>query len=195
MQFELLRKTHRLSAITLLSFIFFHFINHLSGALGAEVHIMVMNALRKVYHFWPVEVILLLSCLVQIASGILLAWNRRSDKRPFAWLQLASGLYLGCFLVYHVRAVMLGRYVSNIDTNFHFAAWGVKNYPAMVFFIPYYGLSIVAVFVHLACVHFTKMSKSIDRPAPLKQIKIQANGIIMVGIFLAAAIITILIIR
>jgi succinate dehydrogenase/fumarate reductase cytochrome b subunit len=72
-------------------------------------------------------------------------------------LQVLSGLYLSFFLFYHIRAVMLGRYVWNVETDFHFAAWGVKNSPADWFFIPYYSLSVLCVFIHIACVHRQKM--------------------------------------
>ncbi|AYB35105.1 hypothetical protein D4L85_32980 [Chryseolinea soli] len=70
---------------------------------------------------------------------------------------MISGLYLSFFLFYHIRAVMLGRFVWNTETDFHFAAWGVKNSPADRFFIPYYSLSVLCVFIHVACVHRQKV--------------------------------------
>lgn len=131
--------------------------NHLCAWGGADVHIHVMKLFRAVYRFPPVEAILLLSALVQIVSGPLLVWKKQVTKNGYDILQVASGLYLSFFLFYHIRAVMLGRFVWNVETDFHFAAWGVKNSPADRFFIPYYSFSILCVFIHLACVHRKKL--------------------------------------
>ena len=185
------RRIHRTSAFVLLSFIFFHLINHLAGVAGADVHISVMKSLRTVYRFAPVEALLLMSCLVQITSGLYVAWSARSQKGRVVKLQIISGLYLGLFLVNHVGAVLLGRFSWNVETDFHFAAWGVKNYPAMIFFIPYYGLSIIALFTHVACVHYNKMVKlHVGHTPPYRRVRIQAGSIVIVGVVLAATVIT-----
>jgi len=157
MNADRLKKIHRASGLVLATFFFFHIINHLSALWGADVHIRVMKLFRMVYRFPPVEILLLLSTVVQVISGLAVAWKKGFRKNVYDMMQVLSGLYLSFFLFYHIRAVMLGRYVWNVETDFHFAAWGVKNSPADRFFIPYYSLSVLCVFIHLACVHRQKM--------------------------------------
>jgi hypothetical protein len=157
MNADRLKKIHRVSGLTLATFFFFHIINHLSALWGADVHICVMKLFRTVYRFPPIEVLLLLSAVVQVISGLMMAWKKGFRKNVYDVMQVLSGLYLSFFLFYHIRAVMLGRYVWNVETDFHFAAWGVKNSPADRFFIPYYSLSVICVFLHVACVHRQKM--------------------------------------
>lgn len=197
MRHEYLRRTHRSSALILAAFLFFHLINHLMGIGGADLHIRVMSVLRTVYRFWFVEAILLTSCVVQIASGLMLAWAKRTERQFFSRLQIVSGLYLSFFIVFHVRAVLMGRFVWNVDTDFHFAAWGVKNYPSMIFFVPYYGLSIAALFAHLASVHYSKMigSSGSGEVGRTRQVRWQAAAIIFAGLCMAVTVVTILAIK
>jgi hypothetical protein len=157
MNTERIKKMHRISGLMLATFFFFHIINHLGALWGADAHIRVMKLFRMVYRFPPIEVLLLLSAVVQMISGLMVAWKKGFRKNGYDVLQVLSGLYLSFFLFYHIRAVMLGRYVWNVETDFHFAAWGVKNSPADRFFIPYYSFSVLCVFIHVACVHRQKM--------------------------------------
>jgi hypothetical protein len=154
---ERLKKIHRFSGLVLAIFFLFHVINHLCAWGGADMHIRVMKIFRTVYRFPPVEVLLLLSAVVQVISGLTMACKKGFRRDAYDVLQVVSGLYLSFFLFYHIRAVMLGRYVWNAETDFHFAAWGVKNSPADRFFIPYYSLSVLCVFIHVACVHRQKI--------------------------------------
>lgn len=157
MNLERLKRIHRISGLVLATFFFFHVINHLCAWWGADAHIRVMKLFRVVYRFPPVEILLLASALVQVVSGPILVWKKGFRKNAYDILQVSSGLYLSFFLFYHIRAVMLGRYAWNTETDFHFAAWGVKNSPADQFFIPYYSLSVLSVFIHVACVHRQKI--------------------------------------
>ena len=78
-------------------------------------------------------------------------------KKPvYKVIQILSGLYLSFFMIYHLRAVLLGRYQWNAETDFYFAAGVANRYPEKLFFIPYYSLSLICVFAHIACVHYIK---------------------------------------
>jgi hypothetical protein len=194
MNIERLKKIHRYSGIVLATFFLFHIANHLFAWGGADMHIRVMNVFRQVYRFPPVEVILLLSVLIQVVAGLILVWQKGFRKDIYDLLQVISGLYLSFFLLFHVRAVLLGRYSWNVETDFHFAAWGVKNHPADLFFIPYYSLSVLCVFIHLACVHRQKMlvlaETSTGIAASQFQITRQARVIIAMGVVVTALILT-----
>jgi hypothetical protein len=181
------RKIHRYSGITLSIFFLFHTVNHLFAWGGANAHIKVMNLFRIVYRFPPVEAVILLSALIQLASGPVLVWKKSVKKNVYSILQICSGLYLSFFLFYHIRAVMLGRHVWQVETDFHFAAWGVKNSPADRFFIPYYSMSILCVFIHIACIHREKLlnnvspntSSNIQRASQIQAITIMLFGAIV----------------
>lgn len=152
-----LKKLHRYAGIVLAIFFLFHVINHLCALGGADSHIRVMAIFRKIYRFPPIEGVVLLAAFIQVIVGLVLVWKKRMERNFVEVLQMASGLYLSFFLFYHIRAVMLGRYVWNVETDFHFAAAGLKSSADFYFFLPYYSLSIVSVFIHLACVHHRKM--------------------------------------
>jgi succinate dehydrogenase/fumarate reductase cytochrome b subunit len=152
-----LRAIHRATGITIAVFFIFHIVNHLFALGGAAWHIRVMNVFRVVYRFPPVEFVLLLAVLTQWLTGLSLLWKKGFRKNLFDVLHAVSGLYLSFFFLIHIGAVMMGRYSWHVETDFHFAASGVKNSPSNYFFLPYYSLSVLSVFVHIACVHRQKM--------------------------------------
>ena len=73
------------------------------------------------------------------------------------WLQAGSGAYLVFFFLNHVGAVLLGRGVLHLDTNFYFAAAGFHVPPFPFFFAPYYFLAVLALFTHLGCAFYWQL--------------------------------------
>jgi hypothetical protein len=147
-----LHRLHRIGACVIAVFLLGHLFNHLLAARGIEAHLSFMRASRHLYRQPLVEALLLVCVLGQVASGAWLVRRRWRTRRDAAGvLQLASGTYLAFFLAVHVAAVLVGRTVFGLNTNFYFAAAGLQLTPYRFFFIPYYFLAIVAVFAHLAC--------------------------------------------
>jgi hypothetical protein len=100
--------------------------------------------------------------LVQMFSGLQLFLSKRKTiKIGFEKLHVFSGLYLAAFLVIHVSAVLAGRFILSLDTNFYFGAAGLNSFPVNLFFIPYYGFAILSFFGHVAAIHHSKMMNSI----------------------------------
>lgn len=186
---EQLKKVHRFSGILMAGFILLHLFNHLFALGGPIIHQEVMRTLRKVYRFPPIEIALLLAVSLQIISGPVLIWKNRRQKDRYKWLQIVSGLYLAFFLCYHISAVMLGRYKWNVETDYHFAASVVKYGAQKIFFIPYYMLSVIAVFVHVACVHREKLMEKQTGSNVIVRANTQARIIMLTGIFMAVWII------
>ena len=148
----LLRVVHRTSAVLLALFACVHLANHLVALSGVAAHIALMETLRVVYRHRLVEAVLLSCVALQVGSGgwlVLQRWKQR--KGQMAWLQAASGAYLAFFLLVHVSAVLFGRSVLGLDTNFYFAAAGFHVPPYPYFFAPYYFLAVLALFTHLGC--------------------------------------------
>jgi len=153
-----LRKLHIYSALLLTAFAVVHIVNHLVGIVGVEAHLAFMHTFRLVYRMPVVEAILLVAVAFQICSGIIFVvrgWKRR--KGFIHWLQLGSGAYLAFFFLNHVGAVLFGRTVLNLDTNFYFAAAGFHVEPFQFFFAPYYFLGVLALFCHLACALYWRL--------------------------------------
>jgi succinate dehydrogenase/fumarate reductase cytochrome b subunit len=149
---ELPRRLHRFAAILTGLYVLAHLANHLIALGGVDAHIAFMQAVRKITRVPAVEALLLAGVAVQAASGLRLLWRRRGQRRLFFdRLQALSGAYLGFFLAVHVTSVLFGRAVLRLDTNFYFAAAGLQVKPYPLFFMPYYGLAVAALFVHLAC--------------------------------------------
>lgn len=184
-----LKKLHHLSGIVIASFLLLHITNHLFALGGPQLHIAVMNLFRHVYRFPPVEILLLICVAFQIVSGVILVFKKGILKQPYYVLvQIFSGLYLSFFMIYHVRAVMLGRFVWNANTDFYFAAGVANRYPEKLFFIPYYSLSLVCVFAHISCVHYIKriemlnnISDTVSVELCRKKYKRETTGICIAG--------------
>lgn len=157
-----LRTLHRTSAILIAVFAFLHIANHLVGLGGVAAHIAFMDTARLVYRNLAVEIVLLLCVAFQVGSGLTLAlrgWRQRRGFLP--WLQALSGAYLSFFLFVHVSAILSGRALLKLDTNFYFAAAGFHVPPYPFFFVPYYFLAVVALFTHLGCaVYWQVQSRS-----------------------------------
>jgi succinate dehydrogenase/fumarate reductase cytochrome b subunit len=147
-----LRIIHKCSALVIVAFAFLHITNHLVSLISIQSHIAFMDLARKIYRQPIVEGLLLLCVAFQATSGLWLVIRGWKQRRGFvAWLQAISGGYLACFLVVHVGAVLYGRTILQLDTNFYFAAVGLHVPPNQLFFVPYYFLAVVALFTHLAC--------------------------------------------
>lgn len=147
-----LRKLHALSAIFVTAFVCLHIANHLVALAGASSHITFMEAARVVYRQPAVELAILFAVAFQIPSGlsfVVRGWRKRHGLVP--WLQAISGAYLAVFLIIHVSAILFGRTVLHLDTNFYYAAAGFHVEPYQLFFAPYYFLAVVALFIHLGC--------------------------------------------
>lgn len=150
-----IRRIHYISGITLSVFIFFHLLNHLFALCGPDAHIAVMEKFRKIYRHPVVETLLFAAVIFQVVTGVRLLILHKACTLAEK-LQIWSGLYLSLFLVIHVGAVVAGRYIFNLDTNFYFAAAGMNYFPATLLFLPYYSLSVVAIFFHISAIHFLK---------------------------------------
>ncbi|MFL0352634.1 hypothetical protein [Xanthomarina sp. GH4-25] len=180
-----IKKLHYFSGIILSIFVGFHLFNHLYSLFGSNAHIELMEKLRIVYRNVFAETILLLSVAVQIITGVKLFSKKRGTASGFfEKLHIWSGLYLAFFLVIHVSAILSGRLILNLDTNFYFGVAGLNIFPLSLFFIPYYGLAIFSFFGHVAAVHFKIMKLRIFGMLPNKQ----AYFILIIGIFVAIAI-------
>ena len=143
----LLRRIHRGSALLLGGFVLLHLANHAAGLISQDAHRSVQLALRWLYQGW-LEPVLLVSCAVQIATGLRLVWLRRSSLGRIA-TQAFSGMYLALFLGIHLFAVMQARW-SGVETDLAFAAAGMHAGAWAYFFAPYYGLAVFAFGLHIS---------------------------------------------
>jgi hypothetical protein len=149
MTLQRIKHIHRASSIVLALFICFHLFNHLALAAGSDVHLLVMSGLRTLYRGWLGETLLLACVLAQVFTGVTLAQPHLSRLISHRNWQVMSGLYLSVFFTVHVFAILWARWSLGLDTNLWFGAAGFHVWPWMLFFIPYYGLAIIAFATHL----------------------------------------------
>lgn len=165
-------KIHYISGLTITIFIGLHLFNHFCSIFGVDKHIEIMNVLRHFYRNIVIETILLLAVFVQIISGLkLFKTNRKTTTSPFEKLHIWSGLYLAFFFIIHLSAVLGGRLILELDTNFYFGVAGLNSFPLNLFFIPYYGLAILSFFGHVASIHSKKMKSNNLNLTPKQQAK------------------------
>lgn len=176
-----LKKLHYYSAFIIVIFVGLHLFNHIFSILGADRHIEIMNTLRPFYRNIFIEIILLGAVFVQIFSGVKLFRNNlKTSNSFFDKLQVWSGLYLAIFFVIHLSAVMGGRILMHLDTNFYFGVAGLNTFPIYFFFVPYYGLAITSFFGHIASVHNKKCNRNILWMSP----NAQSKAILFLGLSL-----------
>ncbi len=178
-------RIHHIAGLVITAFVLIHLFNHLCSLTGVDNHIKVMQALRPFYRNLVAEAILLFAVLVQITSGAkLLVKKRKNATSFFDKLQVWSGFYLLFFFVFHIGAVLMGRWILNLDTNIYFGAAGLNTFPYVLFFLPYYGLAILSFFGHIAAIHSLKMKNDLLGINPIKQ----AYLIFILGIILSLLI-------
>lgn len=180
-----INKLHFISGLIITVFIALHLFNHFCSIFGANKHIEIMNVLRLFYRNIFIETILLVVVLTQIFSGItLFRANRKNAKSSIEQIYIWTGLYLAIFLIIHLSAVLGGRYLLHLDTNFYFGVAGINSFPLNLFFIPYYLLAIFSFFGHIAVIHINKMKLDLLNLTP----KQQAKAIFIFGLILTIII-------
>ncbi len=118
-----------------------------------------------------------------MALGLILVIRRGRPRGGWAWLQALSGLYLVFFLTQHIAAVFWARSAfAPFDTNVYWAAAVASRPPLSLYFIPYYGLAIMAVFAHIAAALHFRQAHSMPR---LPNITLGAGVLISVLILAA----------
>lgn len=171
-------KTHRISGLLISFFIGLHLFNHCWSILGADKHIELMTTLRHLYRNIFVEAILFIAIATQVYSGIkLFRENRKLAKSFFDKLHIWTGFYLAIFFTIHLGAVLGGRYILKLDTNFYFGVVGINSFPFNLFFIPYYGIAIFSFFGHIASIHIKKVKRNFLGLTP----NYQAKTILIIG--------------
>jgi hypothetical protein len=173
-----MRRIHYFSGIVLSIFIGMHLCNHAWGILGIDRHIALMDSFRAIYRNTIGELLLLAAVLAQAITGLgLVRKLRGTPKTTWDKLHIGSGLYLAFFLLLHTSAVLMGRIVLHLDTNFYFGAAGINTFPLSLFFVPYYILAVMSMATHIASVHRKKVSRNLLGLSPQRQ----AVGIVLVG--------------
>lgn len=146
------RAVHRSSALLLFGFALLHLVNHVVGVGGVVAHQNFMDAARWIYRTPIAEPILVVAIAAQVATGAHLIWQRWG-LRTGVWprLQAISGAYLAFYLVNHTVSVLTSRWILGLESDFYLAASVLTAMPLPLFFAPYYGLGVLALFVHIAC--------------------------------------------
>lgn len=181
-----IKRLHYLSAIILMVFAMLHLCNHLCSLHSVKLHIQVTHWLRYIYRNPIIETLLMLSCVFQAYSGIRLIKQRKETfVGTFERIRLYSSVYLAFFIIAHPIAIWVGRLYLRVDTNFYFGAAVLNIKPYPVFYAPYYLLGILALFGHLAAVHYAQMQQHVSKNTA----RTQSWAIILLAFFIGIAII------
>ncbi|WP_298324409.1 hypothetical protein [Asticcacaulis sp.] len=153
---------HKVSAGFVFAFLCLHMANHFVGLQGLDTHIAFMAVARMVYRHPVVEMVVLLAFLVQILTGWALAREIWAKKKDFVHqLQAASGTYIAFFVLTHVAFIFYVRQLLAVDSDIYVIVAGLMQTGWMYALIPYYGLAIFALFVHMGCILFDIFKKTL----------------------------------
>ncbi len=128
-------------------FVFAHLINTWLAAFGARTYDGVQEALRQVYQFAPLEVLLLAAAAVHAVIGIV-RWVQeppRTLSKRARWHR-RSAVFLLVFIVGHVAAVRGVPMLYDVFPQFAGLAWSMQFAP--YYFYPYYFLLGLAGLYH-----------------------------------------------
>ena len=147
------RKLHRITGLILVAFVLMHMATHLSGLWGIDAYNATQAKLRLVYRNQLVEPLLFLAIAVQVGSGLRLIFTgfRRRWAHKWGRVQTLSALIFLLFILQHMSAMILARWVEGLDTNFYWPASVMNGPPFTYYFVPYYFFGVSALFVHLGC--------------------------------------------
>ena len=148
------RVVHGLTAAILILYVSFHIINHLFGLVGPDAHAAVMKIGRVVYRSRVGEPILVGAMVLQVSTGLYLAWYWSAAPQGFhRTYQVASGAYLSIYILGHMNSVFIyARRFLGIPTDWNFAigaptglihdAWNIR-------LLPHYALGVFFVLSHI----------------------------------------------
>lgn len=149
------RVVHGLTAAILAVYVLFHVTNHLFGLIGPDAHAAVMKLGRVVYRSQVGEPLLIAAMLLQIGTGLYLAWRWSAAPQSLhRTIQVASGAYLSLFILGHMNSVFIyARTFLGIPTDWDFAigaptglihdVWNIR-------LLPHYALGVFFVLTHIA---------------------------------------------
>ena len=151
-----LRVAHGISALVIIGiFLALHITNHLTGLVGPSTYDAVMTIFRHVYRTEVLQPLLVTLFLFQIGTGLYLVWRHTaapSDR--FRTFQIASGVYLACYVLGHMNSVFIfARTYLGIDTGWNFATGapaGLIKDPWNIRLVPYDWLGVFFVLSHIA---------------------------------------------
>ena len=151
------KQAHRRLAAFLCLFLALHFAAHIAALDGVGAQNAVMRAGRLIYRHPVIEPLLILGFACQIALGVMLLKTIGHRKRRDFWhyAQFISGVVMVAFIIAHISAALMARWIGGIDTNFYWPAGTLIIAPLKYGFMPYYAAAVVALVTHLiAALHF-----------------------------------------
>lgn len=148
-----LKGLHRWNGAIVVLFTTMHFTTHLSGIWGIDNYNTTQAFFRQIYQHPILEPIFIASVALQVLWGtwLLVCMVRRGLRGPWQKTQAFSGAVLVFFIVQHVLAFAITRWLQGLDTNFYWPASVLSQQPFATYFLPYYVAGVCALFVHLAC--------------------------------------------
>ncbi|EGF91988.1 putative membrane protein [Asticcacaulis biprosthecium C19] len=180
-----MERIHKLSAAFVFAFLCLHFANHFAGLLGVEFHIQFMQTLRALYYVPVVEYAVLAAFAIQILTGLPLIWEIWTEKKDIIHqFQAASGAVMTLFILTHIGAVLVGRHVLHLDTNFHFAAAGLMSPQWKPVFLGYYGAGVFSLFLHFGCIAYDIFKKANKPVAWLMLLAVSGAGAYVIWLLL-----------
>lgn len=143
----MLKKLQAITGLIFATFVAVHLLNTWLAGLGPAAYDGVQVALRQVYQFVFVEVLILSALLVHVVAGVM-----RLVKEPKRTLTIRARVhrYAGFFLMLvilgHILAVRGSSMFFDVYPGFAGLAFSIEFLPG--FFYPYYLLLGVAGFYH-----------------------------------------------
>ncbi|MCZ6855410.1 MAG: hypothetical protein O7G86_15975 [Gammaproteobacteria bacterium] len=143
----MLKKLQAITGLMFATFVAVHLLNTSLASLGPGAYDGVQAALRLVYQFVFVEVLILLALLVHVVVGIVrIVKEPKRNLTIRARVHRYSGYFLMLVIVGHILAVRGSSVFFDVYPGFAGLAFSIEFLPG--FFYPYYFLLGMAGFYH-----------------------------------------------
>ena len=189
-----LRVMHRLIFAFVLLFIAAHLAVNLMALRDLAAYNLAAAWLRLAYRTPAGEPLLLALLALQMGSGLALALDTGISRTSFEHVcQVAAGLFIAAFLTSHTLAVaVLGRGWLDRGPMFAFASagpGGLLSSAQGAALLPYYGLSVVSLTVHLA----RPIGLNVLRKAGAAPARVAVAVLICLGVVISALLLVALV--
>jgi len=143
----MLKQLQATSGAIFAAFVALHLLNTWTAALSAGIYDGLQSALRTVYQFAPIEVLLLAALTVHMVVGVMrIVKEPKRELNLRARLHRYAGFFLLVFIIGHVLAVRGSSWFFDVYPGFEGLAFSIEMVPG--YFYPYYFLLGLAGFYH-----------------------------------------------
>jgi adenylate cyclase len=107
------------SGLVMLTYLFFHLINHALANISLDVAEVGLTIAKTVWYSWPGTILLYGAAAIHLSLAVYTLYGRQSWRLPlYEWVRLYAGFSLPVLLIQHAVTVRLGASLYGYDATY-----------------------------------------------------------------------------